>query len=73
MFSMMQFPKGKIVAFRNIASVSSVTPVGICICEWLLMAIMAINGYCQKLNIFSKEIIIIFIIIFITFKNNDKI
>ena len=62
-----------IVALRNIASVSSVTSANVSRSQWLLMAIMAIDGYCQKLNIFLRKIIIIFIIIFITKTNNEKI
>ena len=42
--------------------VSSVSSASVCKHEWLLMAIMAINGYYQKLNFFVKEFFYLFII-----------
>lgn len=47
--------------------VSSVSSASIGRREWLLMAIMAINGYSQKLNIFLERKLLLFIIYLLFF------
>lgn len=46
----------------SVTEISSVSSASVCKHEWLLMAIMAINGYYQKLNFFVKEFFYLFII-----------